>query len=97
MLFIVRFTDKPNSLSIREQYLQAHIFWLDERRNSILVAGSLRDEPNSNPIGAFWVVEADSKNKVHEIYKSDPFWISGMREKVEVYHWSKAFDEKALV
>lgn len=97
MLFVVHFTDKPNSLSIRERYLQDHICWLDERRDSIIVAGSLRDEPNSNPVGAFWIVEAESKNKVHDMYKSDPFWTNGLREKIEIYHWSKAFDEKTLI
>ena len=97
MLFVVRFTDKPDSLPIREQYLKAHISWLDERRDSILVAGSLRDDLNSDPVGAFWVVAAECKDQVHDIYKSDPFWTNGMREKAEVYHWSKAFDEKRLV
>ena len=97
MLFVIRFTDKPDSFEIREKYLKDHISWLAERRDSVLVAGSLRDEPNSNPVGAFWIVEAESKKKVQDVYKSDPFWTSGMREKVEVYHWSKAFDEKTLV
>ena len=97
MLFVIRFTDKPDSFEIREKYLDDHISWLAERRDSVLMAGSLRDEPNLNPVGAFWVVEAESKNKVQELYKSDPFWTSGMREKVEVHHWSKAFDEKTLV
>ncbi len=97
MLFVVHFTDKTNTFEIREKYLKDHISWLAERRDSVLVAGSLRDEPSSNPVGAFWVVEAESKQTVQEIYKSDPFWTSGMREKVEVYHWSKAFDEKTLI
>ncbi|PQP35122.1 hypothetical protein C6A37_04205 [Desulfobacteraceae bacterium SEEP-SAG9] len=98
MLFVIRFTDKPDSQTIREQYLDAHVSWLDERRESVLVAGSLRDEPSSNPVGAFWVVEAKSKSEAAEIFKSDPFWTNGMREKVEIFHWSKAFpDEKALV
>ncbi|VFQ44171.1 YciI family protein [Desulfoluna butyratoxydans] len=97
MLFVVRFTDKPDSQSLRETYLQAHIAWLDERRQTILVAGSIRDEPTSSPLGAFWVVEAESKSNVHELYKSDPFWTCGMREHVDVYHWSKAFDEETLV
>jgi uncharacterized protein YciI len=98
MLFIIRFTDIPDSKTIREQYMDAHISWLDERRKSLLVAGSLREEPGLNPVGALWVVEAKSKSEAAEIFKSDPFWTNGMREKVEIYHWSKAFpDEKALV
>lgn len=97
MLFVVRFTDKPNSVPIRRQYLQDHISWLDQNRDSVLVAGSLREEPDSNPVGALWVVEAETKDRVHGVYTSDPFWTGGLREKVEIYHWSKAFDEKALV
>ena len=98
MLFVIRFTDKPNSEEIREQYLDAHISWLDERRQSILVAGSLRMEPASNPIGALWVVEAASRSDAAKLFGSDPFWTSGMRGKVEILHWSKAFpNEKAIV
>lgn len=98
MLFVIRFTDKPDSQPVREQYLEEHIAWLDKRRESVLVAGSLRQEPDANPVGAFWVVEAESKNRAAEIFESDPFWTNGMREKVEIYHWSKAFpEEKALV
>ncbi len=98
MLFVVNFTDKPNTHHIRTQYLEAHIAWLDKRRSSILVAGSLRDEPDLVPVGGLWVVEANSKNEVFELFKTDPFWTNGIREKVEVYHWSKAFpNEQAVV
>jgi uncharacterized protein YciI len=45
MLFVIRFTDKPDSFKIRYKYLKNHISWLSERRDSVLVAGSLRDEP----------------------------------------------------
>lgn len=98
MLFVIRFTDKPNSQAIREQYLNAHLSWLDKRRESVLAAGSLRQEPDANPVGAFWVVEAKNKGEAAQLFESDPFWTNGMREKVEIYHWSKAFpDEKSLV
>ena len=55
-------------------------------------------EPNSNPIGAFWVVEAESKDDVEKLFMSDPFWTNGLRESVEILHWSKAFqDEQTLI
>ena len=98
MLFIVRFTDKPDSQIVREQNLEAHVSWLDERRQSILVAGSLREDPDLNQFGAFWVVEAESKSEVEELFKTDPFRTSGLRDGVEILHWSKAFpNECALV
>ena len=64
MLFVVRFTDRPDSQQIRAQHIDAHVAWLNDRRKTILVAGSLREEPESNPVGAFWVVEASSKLEV---------------------------------
>jgi uncharacterized protein YciI len=98
MLFIIRFTDKPGNELIREQQLAAHICWLDERRQTVLLAGSLREDPEANPVGAFWVVEAERKSEVEAMYKTDPFWTSGLREGVEILHWSKAFpDEQAIV
>jgi uncharacterized protein YciI len=98
MLFVIRFTDKPGRQAVREQYLDAHISWIDQRRESILVAGSLREDTNSNPIGAFWIVEAENKRDATKIFQSDPFWTNGLRQKVEIYYWSKAFpDEKIPV
>ncbi len=98
MLFIVRFTDRPDSRQIRAQHIDAHLAWLDARRDSVLVAGSVRDTPDSNPVGALWVVEADSKAAVTALFQTDPFWTSGMRAQVEILHWSKAFpDERVLV
>lgn len=29
--------------------------------------------------------------------KTDPFYTCGLRESVEVFHWSKALDKKVLV
>lgn len=98
MLFVIRFTDKPDSREIRERHLDAHISWLDEHRQSIRVAGALREEPDSNPVGALWVVTAAGKKEAEDLFQSDPFWTNGLRRSVEIHHWSKAFpNEQALV
>ena len=53
---------------------------------------------DSSPTGAFWVVEAESKVDVEKLFLADPFWTNGLRESVEILHWSKAFpDEQALI
>lgn len=98
MLFVIRFVDEPNKQEVRKQHLDAHISWLAERKQSVLVAGSLREEPNTDPIGAFWVVKAQTKADVETLFISDPFWTNGLRESVEILHWSKAFpDEQTLI
>ena len=98
MLFVIRFVDKTDQQVLRQQYLQDHIDWLDARRDTVLVAGSLRLDEDDPPVGALWVVEAESKAAAIEAFKTDPFWVQGLRQGYEILHWSKAFpDEQTLV
>jgi len=97
MLFAVLFTDKPGHGHLRAQHLQAHIDWVAQNQSWVLVAGSLRVEPHEVPKGGLWVVEAPSKEDVRERMKTDPFYTCGLRQSVEVLHWSKALEQKVLV
>ena len=96
MLFVVRFVDKPECLAIRKQVLSAHIEWLEMNQALILVAGSLRPEPDAAPVGALWVVEAESKSQIESLFQSDPFWVQGLRQSYEILHWSKAFPGRSV-
>lgn len=97
MLFAVLFTDKPGHGALRAEHLQAHIDWVAEHQDTVLVAGSLRVEPGEVPKGGLWVVEAPSKQAVLDLMQSDPFYVFGLRQSVEVLHWSKALEKKVLV
>jgi hypothetical protein len=96
MLFAVVFKDKPGQGALRAQQLQAHVRWLDDNRDWVLVGGSLREAPDDTPLGGLWVVEAESRNSVMERMATDPFWICGLRESVLVYHWNKAFPSRRV-
>lgn len=98
MLFAVLFTDKPEHGALRAEHLQAHIEWVDQHKNVVLVAGSLRIEPQATPKGGLWIVEAESKASVIQIMATDPFYTCGLRQSVEVLYWSKALEQhQALV
>ena len=98
MLFAVLFTDKPGHGSLRAEYLQSHIHWVDQNKGVVLVAGSLRTEPQDTPKGGLWIVEVESKASVMQIMATDPFYTCGLRQSIEVLHWSKALEQhQALV
>jgi uncharacterized protein YciI len=98
MLYVIRFFDKPDMLAVREQLLPVHLAWLDERQSSILVAGALRIEAGATPVGALWIVEANSSEEVEASFQTDPFWLSGLRQSFEILQWSKAFpDRNAMI
>jgi uncharacterized protein YciI len=97
MLYAVRFHDKPDRAAVRQQQLQAHVDWLARHRDVVLVGGSLRRQAGENPVGGLWLVEAQSKAQIEQLFESDPFWIHGLRERCEILLWSKALPEKVLV
>lgn len=96
MLFAVVFKDKPGQAALRAQHLEAHVRWLDENRDWVLVGGSLREAPEVTPLGGLWIVEAESRRSVMEGMASDPFFTCGLRESVMVYHWNKAFPSRRV-
>jgi len=97
MLFAVRFQDDPAKHETRSGYLRAHIEWLDQNADQVLVGGSLRVALDETPVGGLWVVNAESKEAVEQLIKTDPFWIQGLRSSVEILHWSKAFDDREVL
>jgi uncharacterized protein YciI len=64
MLFIVRFTDEPERLAVRQDHMQSHPEWLERNKDAVLQAGSLRVEPDAAPVGAHWIVEAANRDAV---------------------------------
>lgn len=96
MLFAVRFIDKPNQHGTRKQSLQAHLDWLDQHQECVLIGGSLRLEPDQQAVGGLWIVEASSKAEIASLIQTDPFWIQGLRQSYEIFHWSKAFADRKI-
>lgn len=92
MLFMIRFTDEPANIAVRHEHLADHLAWLEARKATVLVAGSLRSEGVDAPDGALWLVSADSFDAACRCYLTDPFWRHGLRRSVEIKSWSKAFD-----
>jgi uncharacterized protein YciI len=97
MLFAALFTDRPDQGALRALHLDAHVRWLAQHRDTVLVAGSLRVEPGAVPKGGLWIVEAPSKAAVLDLMQSDPFYTCGLRQGVEVLHWNKALPDQVLV
>lgn len=97
MLFAVLFADKPGLGELRTRHLQAHIEWLELNKDVIPVGGSLRQELGQVPRGGLWIAEANSKNQLEDLLKTDPFYIAGLRQSYEILHWSKANEERKVL
>jgi len=96
MLFIARFTNNPERAGLVSQYYPAHVEWLKQHEDEILVPGGLRAEPDGPPVGGCWIVRADSKAEVETLFRTDPFWVNGLRQSYEILYWFKAFPDKTV-
>jgi len=92
MLFVALFEDKPEGAVVRREHMDAHIAYLERHADAIRVAGPLRGELSAIPMGACWIVEAPDKAAVERLCQADPFWQAGLRSKLTILHWSKAFE-----
>lgn len=97
MLFVARFTDKPDIAERRAELLEAHFDWLAENDDKVLLAGSLRTDVGGDSLGGLWIIEADSKAGAQQVYQTDPFFANGLRANVEVFHYVKAHPDKTSV
>lgn len=91
LLFMVRITDRPEQLAVREKYLPEHKSWLTSHSDQVRAAGILRNEPNGASLGACWIVAASSRSEVQQLLHSDPFYQHGLRKEFEILHWSRGF------
>ena len=86
MLFIARFTNKPERQGLIGQYYPSHVQWLKEHESVILVPGALRAEPDAAPVGGLWIVQAENKSDVEALFRTDPFWVNGLRQSYEILY-----------
>ena len=96
MLFAALFEDDPARLDVRREHMDAHLGYLDRCRRQILVGGSLRDEPDGDPEGGLWIIDAPNKAEARRLCEADPFWVHGLRRTVRIMHWSKAFADRTV-
>lgn len=96
MLFIVQFEDRPNVSELRQKLFDDHIEFLDRNKDRVLVPGSLRAVPGDEPVGGLWIVEAEDEAGVRALFEDDPFWVNGMRARVRINRWQKAFPDRKV-
>ena len=88
----VMFSDKPEMAALRAARGEAHLEFLRARRDRILFAGALRDEPGGAFLGGLWIVEAQSRDEIMAMLADDPFYDPQLRS-VSIAHWGRAFPE----
>jgi uncharacterized protein YciI len=95
MLFAVLFEDNDTcAAEVRNQYMRAHLDFLEKNASMIRAAGPLRENQDT-PAGGLWLVEADTPDAVDELVRNDPFWPTGLRRSARVLAWKQVYADGA--
>ena len=97
MLYAVLFEDNETHADQRPKHMAAHLAFLERNADRVRAAGPLGDAASSAPAGGLWLVEAAGSEDVEALYKTDPFWPTGLRKSIRVLAWTQVFaDGKRL-
>lgn len=89
MRWIAIFTNKPNTDTLREAHLQAHLAYFAAQSN-ITMAGSTTPVGEQISNGGVWIVKGLTYQETMDLIEQDPFFIAGLREKIEVFDYQVA-------
>jgi uncharacterized protein YciI len=89
--WVVLFEDTDGMLAVRQQREPAHLAYLEEHRDKILIAGGLRPAPGEKFVGGLWVLEVASCDEAVALVENDPYYQPEHR-KYRVLAWGKALE-----
>jgi len=96
MKFVVLFEDNSADPGIRQQYMAAHLAFLDSHAGQIEAAGPLTG-PTGAPSGGIWILDAADEADVTRLVHEDPFWPTGLRKSFVIHRWKQVFANSVRV
>lgn len=96
MRWVAIFTDTPAMLAVRAQWGQAHLDYLAQHLDAIVLAGGCRHEEGGDYIGGLWVLEVPSRARAVELIEQDPYFVHGARQYT-LRTWGKAFEDRQVL
>jgi len=89
MRWVVIFENAPGMEAVREQHGDEHFVYLRENQKEILLAGGLREGPESPFGGGLWVLAPMLRERAVHLVESDPYFLA-TRRPYRLLQWGKA-------
>ena len=91
MLYALICTDKPNSLSVRQQFRPDHMKHVQGLGAALKFAGPFLGDDGS-PMGSLLVIDAADRKAAQEIASNDPYARAGLFGSVDIRAWKWAIN-----
>ena len=98
MPYMIKVTDKPDSLAKRTELRAPHIEYVSAHADKILAAGALLTDDGSAVHGGLVIFDCEDRATAEAYINNDPLAKAGVFATIEISRWRKAyFDRKCLV
>jgi len=81
--FILICRDKPDSLALRKETRPAHLEYVKEKADSLLLAGPMLND-HDEPVGSVLIIEADDNEDAGRFAQNDPYAKAGLFGDIEI-------------
>ncbi|MEE8291304.1 MAG: YciI family protein [Candidatus Tectomicrobia bacterium] len=84
MLYVIYQVDKPNSQAIRAAQRAAHLKYLDDHEDILLLGGAMLAEDGTTRTGSVLIINVPSQEAAERFSANEPFRQAGLFERVEI-------------
>ena len=85
-LFVITWTDKPDSLQVRMAARENHLAYVRNNPGVVRLGGPFLDQ-NGDMAGSLMIVEAESLDAARAFHEADPYKKAGLFEASQVKPW----------
>jgi len=84
MLYIIYQVDKPQSEAIRAAHRAAHLRYLDEHKDILVLGGAMLAEDGVTRTGSVLIVNVPGREEAERFSAAEPFRKAGLFARVEI-------------
>ncbi len=88
-MFMVLCLDKPGHLEVRKANRDAHLAWLRQRIEKVVIGGPLLSDDGQSMIGSMLVLDIADRAELDALLADDPYAKAGLFQSVTVHPYKK--------
>ena len=88
-MFAVQCRDKADSLALRLENRPAHLAYLEQYADKLVLAGPLLTDDHQTPIGSLLILDFDDRAALDAFLAIEPYVVAGLFERVDILPFRK--------
>jgi uncharacterized protein YciI len=89
MLWAISCQDKPDTATIRDEFVKPHREYLQSQKHILVLAGATQSDDGTQAIGSLFIVNVDSRAKAKAFSDGDPFTKAGVFSSITIVRMRK--------